>query len=108
MGVKPLCRGAKFGSSALVKTGDLSGHIIANLNFPSAVITIALIGLVLALIYLFRMAPMSREEVTIARADPPVRKPDDPAYIHRRARAAAVAMVLHRKRHSRGDLDEDG
>lgn len=80
--------------------------ILANIDWPFAVVVTALAGLLAAMVFMFRMKPTPREEISAARADPPIRKPGDPAFISRRARAAAAAMVLHRKRHSTGELDE--
>lgn len=68
---------------------------------------LALVVLAGFVVMLFRMKNTPRESVNIARADPPIRKPGDPAFVSRRARAAAAAMVLHHKRHSSGELDEN-
>lgn len=63
-----------------------------------------LLGIALLVFILKRAKP--RPELNIVMSDPPVRNPSDPAFMSRRARAAAAAMVYHRKRHVSGELDE--
>lgn len=57
-------------------------------------------------IFLIRSKSTERHEPNVVRADPPIRNPGDPAFLRRRAHAAAAATLLHRKRHSQGELNE--
>jgi hypothetical protein len=89
-----------------VDTAKLELLLLATLGWQFTLV--AVVGLVTVLfIMLFRMKATPQETVNIVRADPPIRKPGDPAFVSRRAKAAAAAMVLHHKRHSSGELDEN-
>lgn len=64
--------------------------------------------LVLAVfIFMIRSKSIQRHEPNVVSADPPIRKPEDPAFIRRQSKAAAAAMILHRKRHTSGELNEE-
>jgi hypothetical protein len=64
---------------------------------------------VVALILVFTLLKWGkpREQPSVVISNPPVRNPNDPVYIRHRAQAAAAAVVMHRKRHANGELDEE-
>jgi hypothetical protein len=64
-------------------------------------------GLLLLLLILVIARGKPRQEPSVVISDPPIRQLNDPIYIRRRARAAAAAVVMHRKRHANGELDEE-
>lgn len=70
-------------------------------------ITLVVGLLIAAFIYLIRSKATMRHEPNVVQADPPIRKPGDPAFIKRRSSAAAAAMILHRRRHIKGELNEN-
>lgn len=76
----------------------------ADWQFPFLAVLVILLLLVV-IVFLLRAKP--RQEVDVVISDPPLRDPKDPAFIRRRARAAAAATVYHRKRHASGELDEN-
>ena len=65
------------------------------------------VSLVVAVfVFMIRSKSTERHEPNVVRSDPPIRKPEDPAFIRRQSKAAAAAMILHRKRHTSGELNE--
>ena len=78
----------------------------------AADVTLPLVGVVLFVLVVMILAAAIRRsnprpKVNVVRSDPPIRQPGDTAYTSRRARAAAAAIVYHRKRHASGEIHEN-
>ena len=84
--------------------GNPDSLVLAAVDWQYPFIGLVLVMLFVAIVLMLRSKAEPRQEVNIVRAVPPVRKPGDPAFVERRAKAAAAAMVLHRKRHTSGEL----
>lgn len=76
-------------------------------SWTASALTLA--GFVVLLFLLFGVLRHGkpRQTPSMMFSDPPVQDPTNPDFQRRRAQAAAAALILHRKRHANGELDED-
>ena len=65
----------------LVNLGTFHLPLAVSVSWPVIIVFLALFMLMAALVFVFRMQASPREEVNVARADPPVRRPGDPAFV---------------------------